>query len=306
MRTILAGFALVALVVAGTAVGVPQVATPEEGTVVGNPTIDAVATENRVTWGDHQRLLVTLGNDGTLIRGGPERFEERVTTARDLRVSVAEDLLGRPLSNRLVLRDGTRLLGRLERGAGTDLTLDLGVGRGLSPGEYQLPLRVEFDYTGSVRYGAADTEYNDRTRSLVVRVPLRVVDSPRLTVESADGARIEAGDSERYTFVVSNTGTEAATDVGLVLRVDAPLHFGGTLRDSRQTSVFVDRLEPGESRRLTVAIGAQESAAANTYLGAITAYYRTPEGFERSTDDLRLGIPVDDARNGTNGPETAG
>lgn len=293
MRTIAASLVAVLVLVAGTTVGISQETTPEEGTVVGNPTISVAATENRVTWGADQAVRITLANDGTLIRGGPERFEDRVTTARSLSVELARDLLDDRLANRLTVRGEPVLLGQLARGEARSLELALDVRSTLAPGTYQLPLRVEFEHEGFVRYGGGDPVYNERSRSTFLRVPLVVEDRPRLAVAVADRTDpIQPGTVDTYTFTVTNTGTEAATDVGLRVEFDAPLYVESPAGISEEASVFLERLEPGATQSVTIAVGVDSAATANDYLAELTAYYRTPEGFERTNDDLRLGVPV--------------
>jgi len=293
MRTTAAALAAVLVLAAGTTAGFSQVATPQEGTVVGNPTVSVAATDTRVTWGDGQTVRVTLANDGTLVRGGPERFEERVTTARSLHVELARDLLDRQVANRVTVGGEPVLLGRLARGEAQSVELAVDVGATLSPGTYDLPLRVTFTHDGFVRYGDGDPVYNERSRSTVLRVPLVVADRPRIEVTVADATDpVRAGSLGNYTFTVTNTGSEAATDVGLTMDLDAPLYVESPAGTSEETAVFVGRLEPGATRSVTVSVGADSGAAATTYLAELTAYYRTPEGFERTNEDLRLGIPV--------------
>lgn len=293
MRTIAAGLVAAIVLVAGSTLGVPQVDTPQEGTVVGNPTISAAATDTNVSWGAGQTIEVTLANDGTLVRGGPERFEERVTTARSLRVELARDRLERRVANRLTVRGEPVLLGRLARGEARGLELDVDVGSTLSPGTYDLPLRVTYDHDGFVRYGDGEAEYNERSPSTVLVVPLTVESRPRIEVAVAEAtAPIRAGSLTTYAFTVTNTGTEPATDVGVRIDLDAPLYVESPAGVRERTSVFFDRLEPGASQTVAITVGADSAATANTYLAEVTAYYRTPEGFERTNDRLRLGVPV--------------
>jgi len=293
MRTTAAALVAVLVLTAGTTAGLSQVATPQEGTVVGNPTMSVAATDTRVTWGSGQTVRVTLANDGTLVRGGPERFEDRVTTARSLRIELARDLLDQQVANRLTVGGEPLLLGRLARGEAQSIELAVDVGATLSPGTYDLPLRVTFDHDGFVRYGEGDPVYNERSRSTVVRMPLVVADRPRIEVAVADTTEpLRAGSLGNYTFTVTNTGTEVATDVGLAVDLDAPLSVESPARTSEETGVFLDSLEPGATRSVTITVGADSAAAATTYLVELTASYRTPEGFERTNDDLRLGVPV--------------
>lgn len=280
---------LLMVVLAASTAGLAQTATPTEGTVAGNPTLDIVATDNRLTWGDDQTLTLTLGNEGSLVRGGPERFETDVTTARNVRLDVAADRLDRELADRVTVRSGPTLVGQLGRGDAVQRSLTVSVADSVAPGTYQLPLSVRYQYTALVRYGRGDPLYTERTTTRLVRVPLVVVDAPRLVVTPAESPPLVPGDNGSVSLTVTNTGTQTATDAGLTVSADSPVYFGDP--GARQTSVFVAELPAGDSQTLTIPVGTRETATATTYLLRVTALYTTPGGFER-TDRGRLGLPV--------------
>ncbi|MFC7131846.1 MULTISPECIES: COG1361 S-layer family protein [Salinibaculum] len=285
-------YAPLVLLVATVAVGgsLAQPIPPAEGTVVGNPTLEVVATGNRLTWGDSQELALSVANAGTLLRGGPEQFESRVVTARNLRVEVATDRLDPPLTDGLVVRRGASLVGELGRGEAVPVTLSVGVTDGLRPGTYSLPLRLSYQYTAAVRYGDGDPVYTDRTRTRLVTVPVVVTDEPRLVVTPAASPPLSPGQEGTVSFALSNTGTRTASDIGLTVSADPPVHFGDDR--TRRTSVFVPELAPGDSRTLTVPVATDPTATPSTYLLRVSAAYTTAGGFERTSDKLRLGLRV--------------
>jgi hypothetical protein len=279
----------VLVVLASTGV-VAQTGPATRGTVVGNPTIDAVGTDARLTWGDDQQLTVTLSNDGTLLRGGPDRFESRVTTARSLRVDLATDRLDAPLSEGLRVRSGAALVGELGRGDATQVQFVVGVTDAVPPGTYELPLRLSYDYTALVQYGPGDPLYTERTVTQVLDVQVVVPEEPRLVVRPARNSSLAPGETGSYSFVVENTGSRTASNVGLTVTADPPVSLGRP--DSGQTGVFVDRLAPGQTATLTIPAAVDADAPTATNLLGVTVGYTTPDGFERRNDRLRLGLAV--------------
>lgn len=303
MRTTAARLSVAALVVAaGTLalVGLPAVGAQEEGTVIGSPALSVATADNRFAPGERRSLSVTVANAGTLVRGGPERFEERVTAARSVRVEVARDRLDERLARGLRVDTGSVLLGEVPGAATRTVNLSVGVGRSLPPGTYELPLRVTYDYTSLVRFGNDAPEYNDAERTVLLRVPIVVESRPRLELTATGGDPVFPGNTGFYSFTVSNTGTEPATDIGLRLRADdVAVHLGGKASAGATTAVFVGDLAPGESRRVTVTLGAYESTAPGTYLLELTPSYRNAAGFERTDDPLRAGVRVTRRTNGS-------
>jgi hypothetical protein len=287
------GIGVLALVLvvagAGSVSGVAQ-----DGTVVGHPTLSVAAVGNQTTWGSGQTVTVAISNAGTLTVGGPDRFEDDVTTARNLRVEIDDERLDRQLRRNLEFQSDTRLVGELGRGEVAEVTFAVGVRDGLAPGTYELPLRVSYDYTSFVRYeDGTNPEYTERSRTGVYRVEVVVPDRPRLEVESNQETPIETGETGQYTFTVTNTGTQTTEALSLVLETDGvSAFFGSQAVSGDQVSVFVGDLEPDESETVSVTMGAYEETSTGTYLVDVTASYRTPGGFEYTVDDLRLGVSV--------------
>jgi hypothetical protein len=273
--------------------GVPPVAAQEAGTVIGSPELSVTAADNRFEPGEQRSLAVTVANAGTLVRGGPARFEERVTTARSVRVEVARDRLDDRLARGLRLDDGAVLLPAVPGSAARTANLSVGVGRSLPPGTYELPLRVSYEYTSLVRFGTDGPEYSDTERTLLLRVPVVVEARPRLELVDAGGDPVAPGTVGRYTLTVTNAGTERATDVALRLRTDdVAVHLGGKSSAGPTTDLFLGDLAPGDSRTVTVTVGAYESTTPGRYLLKVIPTYRLPGGLDRTAPPLRAGVRV--------------
>jgi sialidase-1 len=294
MRTTAIGL-LVVLVVTGALVlaGPPLVGAQESGAVIGTPGLSVAAPDNRFEPGEQRSLSLTVANAGTLVRGGPDRFEDRVTAARSVRIGVARDRLQGPLARGIRVDSGPVLLGELPGASTETVDLSVRVGQSVPPGTYQLPLRVTYEYTSLVRFGEDAPEYNDAERTVVLQVPVVVQSTPQLSLTDTSDDPVAPGNTGRYTFTVTNVGTEPATGVGLRLHADdVAIHLGGKASAGATTGVFVGDLDPGESRTVAVTLGAYESTVPGRYLLEVTAMYRAPGGFERTSGPLRAGVRV--------------
>lgn len=293
MRLVLAVAVVLVAVLVGTASGVSQVEPPDEGTVLGSPSVTVAATDNAFEWGDRRELVVTIANAGNLVRGGPERFEDRVTTARSVEISVATERLSPALQDRLDVETGRVLLGELPESTARPVTFSVGIPQSIPPGTYQLPLRIEYEYTSVVRYGSTEPLYNDADRETIETVTFVVLDRPRLALSAVRTTDVRPGTTGVFQFTVENTGTRTARDVGLTLSTTGgAVGFGAAASRESTLGVFLGDLEPGESATVSVTASAAPATSPDSYLVAMTASYTTVDGFEREQTDLRAGLQV--------------
>ncbi|USZ68396.1 NEW3 domain-containing protein [Halorussus salilacus] len=283
---------VVALVVAA-GVG-PALGQDGEGTVVGRPNIELSATENRFGPGERVTLDVFASNDGDLDRGGPSEYEQRVTTARNVRMEIDESRMDPELARGVEVRTGEVFAGTVPEGASGPFSFGLELSESLAPGTYQIPVEVTYDYTNFVRYAEGRApEYGDGTRSQTAFVTVVVEDRPQFEVETRDLSRVTAGDTESYRLNVTNTGTRTATDAEVTLSTgNTSVFFGGGDRPSQRTSVFVGELGPGETQSFEVTVGASADTAPGTYLADAVVSYRNPNGVAERSDRLTFGVAV--------------
>jgi len=273
------------------ALAVPVVAAQDEGVVVGRPSLELSAPANRITTGE-TTLDVYLSNAGDLDRGGPEQFERRVRTARNVQLQVATDRLEGPLARALTVETGRVPAGIVPPGVAGPFTLSLFVADSLPPGTYDLPIEVTYEYTLMVRYSQTDAPvYVDGERRVVQTVPVVLPALPRVEVAASDQS-LSAGSVSGYRFDVTNVGTAVATDVVLTFRTDnASVFFGSTDGHHGAVEAFVRRLEPNETVELALTTAVAFSTAPGTYHVDVTARYRTPTGRE-AVDRSAVGVVV--------------
>ncbi|MFC4450114.1 COG1361 S-layer family protein [Halorussus aquaticus] len=284
----------VATVVAGTAAPAVPALAQDEGTVVGRPNIELSATENRFGGGEQAVLDVYVSNSGDLDRGGPAPYEERVTTARNVRLEIDESRMDERLARHVEVETGTVFAGTVPEGVAGPFGFSLELSDSIRPGTYEIPVEVTYDYTNLVRYGPGTApEYGDSSRSTTAYVTVVVEDQPRFEIETQNLTRVTAGDTTTYRLDLTNTGTQPATNAEVRLSAaNSSVYFGGSDDRQEQTSVFVDRLEPGETESFDVTVGASADTAPGTYLADAVVAYENPNGVAARSTRLTFGVAV--------------
>ncbi|ESS05793.1 MAG: NPCBM-associated, NEW3 domain of alpha-galactosidase [uncultured archaeon A07HB70] len=259
--------------------------------IIGEPDITATSPTGTVQASEETTLTVAVTNDGELERGDQRnpRFEDRVTTARNVRVEVVESGIDAPVD----VKTGTQTLGRLPTSQTTPLEYRIEVGAA-EPGTYRVPVRIEYSHTRSVVVDEFEQpEFTTVTRTVRTSVQIRVEARPQFQVTGGDADSLFAGDTDRLSLTVENTGTRTATDTRLDLSAGAPaVFFGPTDAPQRQTGVFVGRLAPGEQREVSVRVGATGDAAPGSYPVQTNVVFENPNGVTGSADPQTVGVTV--------------
>ncbi|UPV99767.1 hypothetical protein M0R88_14760 [Halorussus gelatinilyticus] len=266
----------------------------EEGTVVGRPNIELSATDNRFGPGEQAIFEVFVSNNGDLDRGGPSEFEQRVTTARNVRLDIREDRLPDELAGELQVETGEVFAGSVPEGVSGPFGFNVEISESVEPGTYQIPVEVTYDYTNFVRYGPNRApEYGDSQRTQTAYFEIVVEDRPQFDVRAQDLTPITAGDTTTYRLEVTNEGTTPATDARVQLSVaNTSVYFGGADDPQQQTSVFFERIAPGETKTFTVSVGASGNTAPGTYLADASVAYTNPRGVRERSRPLTFGVLV--------------
>jgi hypothetical protein len=281
---------LVAILLTAGAVPVPAAA--QEGTVVGRPDLSVFAPENRIGTGEVS-LDVYVTNEGTLTRGGPSRFEEEVKTARNVRLSVVEDELAPELARNVEVLSGTIPAGSIPEGVSGPFPIRLEVDESIEPGTYEIPVRLEYDYTSVVEFSGVDEPtYNTLSRTQEAELTVVVREQARFELDT-DGRAVAAGETTVTQFSVTNAGSQVAESAELRLASrNGSLFFGPRDAPSPTATVSLGRLEPGASRTVPVRVGAPTDLPPGGYpLSAVVAY-RTPAGIDRQSAPLSVTVPV--------------
>jgi hypothetical protein len=259
--------------------------------IIGQPDVSVSSPTGPVRASAAADLTVVLTNDGGLEQGDPQnpQYEQQVTTARNVQVEVVESGIDAPID----VETGPQTLGTLPTGQSAPLSYRLEVGDA-TPGVYEVPVRVKYTYTRAIIYDRFEQpEFVTTTETLRRTVSLRVESRPQFRVTTAGTDGLYAGDTDRLALTVENIGTQVAGDTRLGLSTGAPeVYFGPTAAPQPQTGAFVGRLAPGESREVSVRVGATGDAAPGSYPVRTNVTFENENGVTERADPRTVGVTV--------------
>ncbi|MFP4188376.1 MAG: COG1361 S-layer family protein [Halobacteriales archaeon] len=288
--------ALVALILVTALAAVPAVTAEEQ--VVGSPEIDVSVADNRFGPSDRGTLDVVLSNSGDVTNGGPAEYEERVKTARNVRVSIDEG--NAPID----VKTGTVTLGAVEDGVPRTASFGIETGESVEPGRYEIPVEIEYDSTRVVEYletasspGYTGPRYSDFDRSVTETVEIVVESEPRFDVVSENSSNLYAGDSGMYELTVRNVGDETARDATVRLTSGSRnIAFGPLTNPRGSTSVSASDIAPGETATVSAKINADTETTEGEYPVTARVGFDNSNGVNDISDNLSTDIFVDDER----------
>jgi hypothetical protein len=265
-------FLLLLSVVAGVAVADEQ--------VIGRPEVSLFAPDNVLVPGTDTTLDFFVVNDGQLTRGGPAPFEERVTTARAVRVE--------PLAEAapLTVRTGPVPVGSVPEGTAGPFGLRVTVDEDAEPGTYEIPVRISYAYTRIVTYDETDEEaspsYSEASVTRRATLTVQIENRPRFAVVDVE-TDVAVGSRGTVTVEVSNVGTRTARDATVaVASADPDLR----VTTGESATVAAGDWAPGETRRVTVEARAADTPATRDYPLRLTVDYDDDEGVRRTARTL--------------------
>jgi hypothetical protein len=235
----------------------------------GNPDLEVVDSNPEVTPGTETVLEVEIKNDGNLESGSSG---DRVLTARGTTAEIDDD---GPFES----RSGEVSVGPIRDGEIATAPLELRVPRNVDPGEYEIEVDVEYDYTSKVSDSSGIQKRFTRTQTLDMRVT--VPDEPRFSISNV-ASGVEPGASGDVRLEVENTGTEPAGATRASVT-----GFGGVTIDGGTSRVAIGDLEPGESTTATVEAAIADSTGAATKPIEATFTYEDEAGIEHRSEPVR-------------------
>lgn len=211
-----------------------------ESIVIGEPEIEVSVTDNRLEAGESVELTVTLSNSGELRVGGPEQYQDRVKSARNVRVSIDEEELDAPLD----VKTGTVVLGDLREGEPRTATFRVETEENAETGRYTVPVQLEYDSTRVIEYsrtrtgrGITNPRYRGEDEETVVREAEVVFESePRFDAVSSTVSGLYAGDTGVFELTLRNTGDETARDATVRLETGSSEVSFGPLESPRESA----------------------------------------------------------------------
>ena len=256
--------------------------------VIGEPELTFDVAQRSYDAGSDAQVALTITNRGKLTKGGDEKYEDRVTTARALVLSIDDSQI--PLEADV----GAVAVGNVPTGAVTTDPITLTIPKQTPPGTYELPITYEYAYTRFVNYDPVTVEYGDFVRTETTTVRIEVTSEPQFRV-TATPTGAQVGETETVSFAIENIGSAPAYDTEVTARaVGDELTFGPGSASS--TAVVPGRWAPGQTKRIDYRVNVDSDAVARTYSAHLELEYTDSDGIEQSAPTLVTGIPVAEER----------
>jgi hypothetical protein len=271
----------VLLVMSLVSASVPVAAA--EGQVIGRPSLSLSVPDNRVAPGETVSLDVFVVNDGTVVRGGPGRFVDRVTTARATMLEVGA-------VRGIDIETESFPFGLVAEGTHGPVLLRLTVPESMPPGTYEVPVELSYTYTGTVTYDEANPnenpEFNDRSVTRRLTVPVVVEQQARFRVVGID-SDVQVGDRGEMVVSVRNVGTESVREASVQLATgNTDLTFGG----ATTAESFVGEWLPGETKRASFPLSVVKDAERRDYTLTGQVTYTNTDGIAGTSNELRTSV----------------
>jgi len=260
---------------------VPVTAT--DRVVVGRADLSLSVPDNRVEPGEEATIDVFVVNDATIVRGGPQEFVDRVTTARATTLDVGT-------VRGVDVETDEIPFGVVPEGVHGPASIEVTVPESTPPGTYRLPATLTYTYTTAVAYDRTDLdaepEYEETTVTERVTIPVVVEERARFRVVET-GADVQIGGSGTATVSVRNVGTATAREASIRLTsANEDLRFG----EAATTESFVGDWSPGETKTATVPVTVDEDAERRDYTVTGRVSYTDADGILRSSTEFRSSV----------------
>jgi hypothetical protein len=281
------------LAVVGLLLIAPVVPAVASSVVTGNPELSYSVADDTFTANEETRLTVVATNDGNIEDGGVGRFEEQVQTARSVQMDVLDGRIDAPID----VKTGTVTTGSIGPGGAAEFGFNLEIGDA-EPGTYTVPVEVTYRHARAVIYegpntAPTDTEYVWLDKERTVELTIRIEERAEFDIVSEGSNELFAGDTGSLAFTIKNTGTQTARNatVGLTSRASG-LYFGSPANPARENGVFIETLEPNETRRVSVQVGSTDDLSAGNYPVDGVVSYRDENDIAKQSDTLTTGVRV--------------
>jgi len=286
--------AVVAVLVVSSIVAPVAIAqTAGEGQVLGWPQLSVTTSTPEFTPGGEQSLTLEVLNDPDLRQAGPERYEQRVTTARAVTIDIDDSNL--PFD----IRPDSVTVGDVPPGKTNLPPVTVTVPESVSPGSYEVPVEVRYSYTRLISYDGDDISYADGTRTITDEVTVRVDSRPRFVVVGTQ-SDLQVGDTGRVTVTFENVGTETARDARVSLSSSSAnarittsgeeQATGSPGQGSSTTAVYLGTWRPGETRSATFTAAVDENVDVESLAFRASVRYEDTDGVEQTARPLTFGV----------------
>ncbi|NIS31679.1 MAG: sialidase, partial [Actinobacteria bacterium] len=169
-------------------------AGPAVAAVEGSPDLSVHLPDNRVVPGEETSLELFLLNEGEIRTGGSASDEARVTTARDVTVTVTAG--DAPID----VKTATQPVGSVPEGLVGPIEFAVSVDGDAAPGTYEVPVELSYVYTSEIQ---SDDDHTTRSETIERTVTLMVEDRARFSIIDASTTAY-VGERGDVTLTVEN------------------------------------------------------------------------------------------------------
>lgn len=261
------------------------IATPvviaDEDQVIGQPSLEFYSPNNEFGTGVDTTLNVYIANDGKLVRGGPQDYVDRVTTARATTIRV------RSGNSPIEVNTGRYSVGTVPEGTTGPIPIEITIPQDAQPGTYKLPVDVRYTYTRIVTFGGDQTKYSDNSFSRTATLEITIKDASRFSVESSATDAL-VGDRGTFSVSLTNFGQKTAYDASVIVTSGSDEITFGT--GSKQSEGFVGAWAPGETKQVQFSTTLSEDAKVRNYTVDVRVDYEDADGIAKSSRTLKASL----------------
>ncbi|OKY78770.1 MAG: S-layer protein, could be associated with type IV pili like system [Candidatus Methanohalarchaeum thermophilum] len=254
--------------------------------VAGNPEIKVYAPENNFSAGKTLGLQVYLNNEGEITDDGVQEYEQIVKTAENPVVNLKSgDAPVIVHTDKMPIQD-------IRPGLNQPISFKITLKENAKPGQYQLPLIIDYSHKEKVYYGSNQIpgrsftvkESRDVSAKKMVDITIREEANFKVVDVSND---IPIGDSGQVNLKIKNIGTEKALNSTIDIRSSDPAF---SLGKSLSTNFHIKSWDVNETKTLSFKAYFSEDAILREYPISANILFEDINHIKRSSKELKTHI----------------
>ncbi len=256
----------------------------------GNPSISIFLPEDRVSPGEEATLSFSILNGGEISVGGGASAESRVTTARDVKLTLS------PGTAPIQVLTGTVPVGNVAEGESDPVPVKISVNENASPGTYPISVEVEYIYTSLISTGDADSPgHYQKTKTVTQNINLIIEPKPSFEIDEINLGPVLDGYGP-LNVILSNDGSESAKDAILTITSESSqLTFSGA-QGSKSVSAFVGDMSPGGSYPISFEAQLSKGSMGIVHPISLSISYTDEFGELQQSKSIKSGVsPLSDS-----------
>lgn len=256
----------------------------------GNPSISIFLPEDRVSPGEEATLSFSILNGGEISVGGGASAESRVTTARDVKLTLS------PGTAPIQVLTGTVPVGNVAEGESDPVPVKISVNENASPGTYSISVEVEYIYTSLISTGDADSPgHYQKTKTVTQNINLIIEPKPSFEIDEINLGPVLDGYGP-LNVILSNDGSESAKDAILTITSESSqLTFSGA-QGSKSVSAFVGDMSPGGSYPISFEAQLSKGSMGIVHPISLSISYTDEFGELQQSKSIKSGVsPLSDS-----------